>query len=134
MRYINALPATIEDFMKWFKPGITGWPVARSSTAKRNEHGSSWTQLEAGKNGHPVDGGVIRYGYLPGGVGIDVASTEAATQPSFLADVDLVNSAQRPFDPAALATLFQEINHLIADSAHTLSEDGRKQFGLRPKE
>lgn len=135
VRYINALPTTMENFTRWFKPEFTGWGAGKVLDEKTQRAWMLMTQLTAGESSDVVDSGVIRYGFLPGGVGQDITSTEAATQPCFVADIDMGNSVQRPFEPPALAGLFQEINHVIAAFfAHTLSEDGRKEFGFKPKE
>jgi uncharacterized protein (TIGR04255 family) len=134
VRYINALPTTMENFARWFKPEFTGWGAGMILDPKTQRAWVLMTQLSGGED-EIVDSGVIRYGFLPGGVGQDVTSTEAATQPSFVADIDMASGIQRPFDAQALATLFQEINHVIASFfAHTLTDVGREQFGLKPKE
>jgi|HubBroStandDraft_2_1064218.scaffolds.fasta_scaffold115954_2 uncharacterized protein (TIGR04255 family) len=134
VRYINALPASIDQFQAWFKPEFTGWAGGSFVTKQARRTWILITQLAA-EGLQPSDGGVIRYGYLPDGVGKDITDAPAATEPSFLADIDFGSSQPRTFDPDSIGDLFEHLNRVIASFfAYTLTDAGTQFFGLRRKE
>jgi len=93
------------------------------------------TQIARTDTASPVTNGAIRYGYLQGGVGADITKSDAATAPSFIADIDLGDQRSRPFDPAALTEHFRAINHEIAAFfENSMTPDGIAHFALHPKE
>jgi len=135
VRYINAAPASIGDFRTWFKPEFTGWAGGEILGADSHRTWVLITQINRDNLDSPITTGVVRYGYVPTGVGSDVTVSAAGTHPSFIADIDL--GSQRPaiFDVVALLELFRTINHEVAALfEHTLSDDGASHFALAAKE
>lgn len=136
VRYINAAPATVEQFCAWFKPEYVGWPGS-GVVAPDAEH-RTWvliTQIARTSAESPVTNGVIRYGYLQGGVGADITKSDAASAPSFIADIDLGDQRQGPFNPTAITEHFRAINHEIAAFfENSMTPDGIAHFALHPKE
>jgi len=135
VRYINAAPATIEQFRAWFKPEYVGWAGGEVVATDANRTWVLITQILRTDESSPVTNGVIRYGYLQNGVGADITNSEAANAPSFIADVDLGDTRPGPFDPAALTGKFRAINHEIAAFfENSMTSEGIAHFAIRPKE
>ncbi len=132
VRYINALPCDAEKFAEWFRPEFTGWGRASFVAADTAKTWVSTTQLNDWSESVPANAGTIRYGYLTDGVGADVTSSAAATQPSFLADIDLASMRTVAYDIGELGNLYRKINHEIAGLfEYSLTDEGRSKFGLR---
>jgi uncharacterized protein (TIGR04255 family) len=135
VRYINAAPAGIDDFSAWFKPEFVGWPAHDIVVAGAKRTWVLITQLGHDDPASPVTNGVIRYGYLEAGAGLDVTSSPAGTSPSFIADIDLGSQRGGAFDPAAITEAFRVINHEIAAFFESsMTEAGLEHFALRAKE
>ena len=136
VRYINAAPATIAQFCAWFKPEYVGW--AGSAVVADAVEQRTWvliTQIVRQNDDSPVTHGVVRYGYLEGGVGTDITNSNAANAPSFIADIDLGDQRPGPFDPAAITGHFRAINHEIAAFfENSMTPDGISHFALRRKD
>lgn len=135
VRYINAAPATIEQFRAWFKPEYVGWAGGEVVAPDANRTWVLITQILRADEASPVTNGVIRYGYLQNGVGADITNSEAANAPSFVADVDLGDQRSGPLEPAALTEKFRAINHEIAAFfENSMTDEGIARFALRQKE
>jgi uncharacterized protein (TIGR04255 family) len=135
VRYINAAPATIEQFRAWFKPEYVGWAGGDVVAGDANRTWVLITQILRTDAASPVTNGVIRYGFLQNGVGADITNSEAANAPSFIADVDLGDQRPGPFEPAALSEKFRAINHEIAAFfENSMTAEGIAHFAVRQKE
>jgi uncharacterized protein (TIGR04255 family) len=135
VRYINAAPATVEQFCTWFKPEYVGWAGSGVVAADANRTWVLITQILRTDDASPVTNGVIRYGYLQTGVGADITNSAAANTPSFIADVDLGDQRPGPFEPVTLTAKFREINHEIAAFfENSMTEAGIAHFAVRAKE
>lgn len=135
VRYINAAPASVDEFRSWFKPEYVGWAGSGVVADDANRTWVVITQIMRTDAGSPVTNGVIRYGYLQNGVGADITNSPAATSPSFIADVDLGDTRPGAFDPATISANFRAINHEIAAFfENSMTEAGIAHFALRPKE
>jgi hypothetical protein len=135
VRYINAAPATVEEFLAWFKPEFTGWSGGEVLAPDSQRTWILMMQLNRPTADEAVTNGVIRYGWVQGGVGADVTKAAAASQASFVADIDLACAHPGVFNAAAMTDLFRTINHEIAGFfEYTLSEAGIAHFALTPKE
>jgi len=136
VRYINAAPATIGEFCAWFKPEFVGW-AGGDVVAPDTEH-RTWvliTQIVQNRAELPVTHGIVRYGYLQGGVGADITKSAAASAPSFIADIDLGDQRPGLFEPGALTDHFRVINHEIAAFfENSMTSEGIAHFALRSKE
>lgn len=135
VRYINAAPATVADFRAWFKPEFVGWAASDIVAADTQQTWVLITQVAHADASTPVTNGVIRYGYLQSGVGLDITNSPAGTSPSFIADIDLGSQKGGAFDPTAITETFRSINHEIAAFfENSMTEAGIKHFALRARE
>lgn len=135
VRYINAAPASVPEFRMWFKPEFVGWAASDVVSADAQKTWVSITQLAQTHASSSATNGVIRYGYLQGGVGQDITTSPAGTAPSFIADIDLGSQQVGAFDPAAITETFRMINHEIAAFfENSMTEDGIGHFALRARE
>jgi uncharacterized protein (TIGR04255 family) len=135
VRYINAAPATIEEFLLWFRSEFTGWAGGNLVTPDTLRTWVLVTQMNQSDPQSLVNAATIRYGFLPNGVGADITSSPAASQQSFLADIDMASFRQAPFSASDIGAVYQRINHEIAALLRSsLSDEGVKHFELRPKE
>jgi uncharacterized protein (TIGR04255 family) len=135
VRYINAAPASIEEFRAWFKPEFVAWPAGDIVVT---DAGRTWvliTQLASTEPSSPITNGVVRYGYLQNGVGADITNSTAGAAPSFIADIDLGSQRPGAFDPAVITEAFRNINHEIAAFfENSMTRAGIEHFALRTKE
>lgn len=135
VRYINAAPASVEEFQAWFKPEFVGWAAGNIVTPDANRTWVLITQLDRIEPSSPITNGVIRYGYLQNGVGIDITSSAAGGAPSFIADIDLGSQRPGAFDVAVIIGAFRDINHMIAAFfQNSMTHAGVDHFALRAKE
>lgn len=135
VRYINAAPATVADFRDWFKPEFVGWAAGNVVASGTQQTWVLITQLAQTDGSSPVTNGVIRYGYLQGGVGSDITNSPAGTSPSFIADIDLGSQIGGAFNPSAIAEAFRSINHEIAAFfENSMTDAGIKHFAVRARE
>jgi uncharacterized protein (TIGR04255 family) len=135
VRYINAAPATVEQFRAWFKPEYVGWAGGDVVAGDANRTWVLITQVLRTDAASPVTNGVIRYGFLQNGVGADITNSDAANAPSFIADIDLGDQRPGPFESATLSDKFRAINHEIAAFfENSMTTEGIAHFAIRPKE
>jgi uncharacterized protein (TIGR04255 family) len=133
VRYINAAPATADEFRTWFRPEFVGWAANGVLAAGASPTWVLITQLNQ-DTVSIITNGVIRYGYLHQGVGQDVTTSPAGASPSFIADIDLGSMRPGPFEPTALTEAFRTINHEIAAFLeYTMTDEGRQHFALTAK-
>lgn len=134
VRYINAAPASAEDFQGWFKPEFTGWAGSGLVASGVSRTWIMITQLVRSDPASLVTNGAVRYGYLPGGVGSDITTSPAGESPSFIADIDLGSQRAATFEPATIVEAFRAINHEIAMFfENSMTPTGIEHFALRPK-
>jgi uncharacterized protein (TIGR04255 family) len=134
VRYINAAPATIDEFRAWFKPEYVGWAGSGVVADGANRTWVLITQIMRTEADSPVTNGVIRYGYLQNGVGADITHSDAANAPSFIADIDLGEHRPGLFEPAQISAKFRAINHEIAAFfENSMTPEGIAHFALHPK-
>jgi uncharacterized protein (TIGR04255 family) len=131
VRYINAAPATPSEWVRWFKPEFTGWTESGIVDEHAQRVAMLITQL-AMPEADVVTGATIRHGYLPQGLGSDLTTSEAATKPCFLLDIDMATDKPGPFDPQSISTIFRAINREIAQYLrYTFTAEGETQFGVQ---
>jgi uncharacterized protein (TIGR04255 family) len=131
VRYINAAPASPSEWAKWFKPEFTGWTESGIVDERVQRVAMLITQL-AMPDGDIVTGATIRHGYLPQGLGTDLTTSPAATEPSFLMDIDMASDRPSPFDPQSIGLIFRVINREIAlYLRYTFTAEGEVQFGVQ---
>lgn len=135
VRYINAAPATIEEFRQWFRSEFTGWAGGNLVSQDTLRTWVLATQLNHPNPQSLVNAATIRYGFLPNGVGADITGSPAASQQSFLADIDMASFRSGEFNVEDIGALYRQINHDIAALLRSsLSEAGIKHFELKPKQ
>ena len=134
VRYINAAPATPAEWVRWFKPEFTGWTESGIVDERAQRVAMLITQLSM-PNADVVTGATIRHGYLPQGLGSDLTASAAATEPSFLLDIDMATDKPAPFDPQGISAIFRVINREIAQYLrYTFTAEGETQFGVQALE
>jgi uncharacterized protein (TIGR04255 family) len=130
VRYINAAPATLEQWRTWFKPEFIGWTETGIVDARARRVTMLITQLSMEASDIET-AATIRHGYLPDGIGNDVTDLEAARKASFLVDIDMATDKRRAFDAEDISAHFRSINNDIARYLrNTFSEEGEKYFGV----
>ncbi len=135
VRYINAAPASVEEFRAWFKPEFAGWAGGDVVMADANRTWVLITQLARSEPSSAITNGVIRYGYLQNGVGADITISPAGAAPSFIADIDLGSQRPGAFDAAVVTEAFRDINHEIAAFfENSMTQAGIEHFALLRKE
>ncbi|MGP6190954.1 MAG: TIGR04255 family protein [Vulcanimicrobiaceae bacterium] len=135
VRYINAAPASADEFRTWFKPEFVGWAGGDVVATDANPTWVLITQLARTEPSSPITNGVIRYGYLQSGVGTDITTSPAGAAPSFIADIDLGSQRPGAFDGAIITEAFRNINHEIAAFfENSMTHAGIEHFALRTKE
>jgi uncharacterized protein (TIGR04255 family) len=133
VRYINAGVASLDDWGAWFKPEFTGW--INADFVRNNERRVSLQIAQLSSGGEDPKTATVRYGYLSGGVGPDITKKDPKDKPSFLADIDVASETSMPFNATEIAARFRELNYEIARFfVHSLTDEGKKHFGLRVKE
>lgn len=131
VRYINAAPATPAQWVTWFKPEFTGWTETGIVDERATRVTMFITQL-ASPDGEFVTAATIRHGYLPSGLGHDLTSSAAATEASFLVDIDMALDRPAPFDPDVIQAAFRGILRDVARYLrYTFTPDGEVQFGVQ---
>jgi uncharacterized protein (TIGR04255 family) len=135
VRYINASPASVEEFRAWFKPEFVGWAGSDVLAIDANRTWVLITQIARTDPSSPITNGVIRYGYLQTGVGADITNSPAGVAPSFIADIDLGSQRPGAFDPVSILEAFRDMNHEIAAFfENSMTQAGIEHFALRMKE
>lgn len=135
VRYINASPATVEQFLEWFRPEFTGWAGGKLVSPDTLRTWVLVTNLNQMSSDTVVNGATIRYGYLPNGVGQELTGSQATAEPSFIADIDMASFQRSPFDVQSIGALYRKINHEIAAFLRSsLTERGVEYFKLEPLE
>jgi uncharacterized protein (TIGR04255 family) len=130
VRYINAAPATLNQWRTWFKPEFTGWTETGIVDDRAYRVVMLITQLSM-KDSDIETAATIRHGYLPDGIGRDVTDLDAADSPSFLVDIDMATDKRCAFNPEEISARFRAINNNIARYLrNTFSEEGEKHFGV----
>lgn len=133
VRYINASPSSPKEWVGLFKPAFTGWTATDIVSSNTSQLTLLISQLSH-TNGL-VTSATIRTGFLPAGVGTDVTTSPAGSQPSFIADIDMASDRAAEYDATALTGTFVGINHEIAALfEEMLSDEGKRHFGLQSKE
>jgi uncharacterized protein (TIGR04255 family) len=131
VRYINAAPASPADWAHWFKPEFTGWTETGIVDERATRVAMLITQL-ALPQGDIVTAATIRHGYLPNGLGGDLTASAAATEPSFLLDIDMATDKPMPLDPAQIHDAFRAILRDVARYLrYTFTPAGEEQFGVQ---
>lgn len=131
VRYINAAPATPAEWTRWFKPEFTGWTETGIVDERATRVAMLITQL-ALADGEVVTAATIRHGYLPNGLGHDLTASAAASEPSFLLDIDMATDKPMPFDPAYIHDAFRAILRDVARYLrYTFTPAGEAQFGVQ---
>jgi uncharacterized protein (TIGR04255 family) len=131
VRYINAAPATLTEWVTWFKPEFTGWSELGFVDTNAKRVAMLITQITMPES-EVVTAATIRHGYLPDGLGRDLTSSPASTEPSFLVDIDMATDKPTPFNSENIVALFKAINLDIAQYLrHTFTAAGEAQFGVK---